>query len=250
MPVELPCPALFVTGTDTGVGKTIVAAALARFLTVEGLRVGVMKPVETGVEEPAYPGGDAQLLAWAAGATDPDELIAPCRLKAPVAPTQAAEIEGTQVDPGLLENALSTLARDKDFIIIEGAGGLMVPVRGGFLMADLVKQFNVPLLIVARTGLGTLNHTLLTVYAAQTMGIKVAGILLNGMEDSPDLASREAPHLLAMLASADLLGVLPKVTGDERHCIETLAGEISRLKTLGWLLQSLGVGRMDGRVKR
>lgn len=250
MNADLLCPALFVTGTDTGVGKTFVASALARYLSARGLVVGVMKPVETGVEDPSRPGSDAQLLSWAAGSTDPDELTAPYRLKAPVAPAQAATIEKTQVDPGRLGENLRQLARGKDFVIIEGAGGLMVPIRGGFLMADLIKQFNVPLLVVARAGLGTLNHTLLTVYAAQSMGIRVAGIILNGMPEEPDLASREAPRLLAMTASADLLGVLPETAGSDRECIASLADEIGRLQTLGWLLHALGIGHMDSRLNK
>jgi len=248
MNVELPCPALFVTATDTGVGKTLIAAALARYLSARGLTVGVMKPVETGIDDPSRPGRDAQLLAWAAGSTDPAELTAPCRFKAPVAPAQAAALEEAQVDPGELVEKLEQLACGKDFVIIEGAGGLMVPVRGGFLMADLVKQFNVPLLVVARTGLGTLNHTLLTVYAAQAMGIEVAGIILNRMPAEPDLAAREAPRMLAMTASADLLGVLPEVAGSDKERIAALADEFGRLQTLGWLLHALGIGQMNSRL--
>lgn len=249
MRAELPCPAIFITGTDTGVGKTVVAAALARYLTQRGLKVGVMKPVETGVADPARPGADARLLAWAAASSDPESLLAPCRLKAPTAPSQAAEIEHNPVDPMALQESLRQLAEGKDFVIVEGAGGLMVPVRGGYLMADLVRQLGLPLLIVARTRLGTLNHSLLTVFAAQTMEIPVAGIILNGMPSQPDLAEQEAPHLLAMLGSADLLGVLPEVTAEEHDRIVQLAVEIGALPTLGWLLQALGLGTLDGRLK-
>jgi dethiobiotin synthetase len=249
MNVELPCPAVFVSGTDTGVGKTIVASALARHLASLGLKVGVMKPIETGVPDPGEPGEDARLLSWAANSADPEHLIAPCRFKEPVAPTQAASLEKTHIDPGELEVSLQKLAEGKDFVIVEGAGGLMVPVRGGYLMADLVRQFNLPLLIVSRTTLGTLNHTLLTVFAAQSIGIQVAGIILNGMAAEPDLAAREAPHLLAMIASADLLGVLPEVDGSQQECVEKLAEVIAGLQTRGWLLQSLGLGTLDGRLK-
>ncbi len=248
MSVELPCPVLFITGTDTGVGKTYVGAALARLLTDRGLRVGVMKPVESGVDQPERPGPDAELLRWAAASTDPDELIAPYRLKAPLAPAQAATLDKVTIDPASLEETLRVLAKDKDFVIIEGAGGLMVPIRGGFLMADLISQLGVPLLVVAKTGLGTLNHTLLTVYAAQNMGIPVAGIMLNGMEEQPDAASEGAPKQLAMIASADLLGVLPKVAGNDRECIQKLADDLGRMNTLGWLLQAIGLGQMNGRL--
>ncbi len=248
MHADLPCPAVFVTGTDTGVGKTLVAAALARYLSSRGLVVGVMKPIETGVDDPEQPGDDARLLTWAAGSSDPAGLVAPCRLKAPTAPALAASLENRTVDPAALENALRELARGKDFIIVEGAGGLMVPVRGGFLMADFVRQLGLPLLIVARTTLGTLNHTLLTVFAAQSMNIPVAGIILNGLPTDADLAAKEAPRQLAMLASADLLGVLPEVAGTEHDRIRQLSQSIAGLQTLGWLLQSLGVGTLDGRL--
>jgi dethiobiotin synthetase len=249
MSVELPCPAVFVTGTDTGVGKTLVASALARHLSSRGLKVGVMKPIETGVANPEQPGEDARLLSWAANSMDSEHLIAPYRFKAPVAPTQAASLEKTHIDPVSLELSLQELADGKDFVIIEGAGGLMVPVRGGYLMADFVRQLGLPLLIVSKTSLGTLNHTLLTVFAAQAMDIPVAGIILNGMAAEPDLAAEEAPHLLAMIASADLLGVLPEVEGNERERIEKMSQEIGQLQTLGWLLQSLGLGTLDGRLK-
>jgi len=124
-----------------------------------------------------------------------------------------------------------------------------VPIRGGYLMADFVRQLGLPLLIVSKTSLGTLNHTLLTVFAAQAMDIPVAGIILNGMAAEPDLAAEEAPPLLAMIASADLLGVLPEVEGNERERIEKMSQEIGQLQTLGWLLQSLGLGTLDGRLK-
>ena len=249
MPVDLPCPAVFVTGTDTGVGKTVVAAALARYLTMRGLKVGVMKPVETGVADPERPGADTQLLTWAAGAKDPEQLISPYRFREPASPSQAASLEDTQIDPVSLENSLRELAEGKDFVIVEGAGGLMVPMRGGYLVADFVRQLGLPLLIVARTRLGTLNHTLLTVFAAQTMQIPVAGIILNGMAAKPDLAEQEAPHLLAMTASADLLGVLPEVPGEERKRIEQLTENISKLQTLGWLLKALGLDILVGPFK-
>lgn len=248
MAVELPCPALFITGTDTGVGKTYIAGALARLLTERGLRVGVMKPVESGVDQPDHLGRDATLLTWAASATDPDEMISPYRLKAPLAPAQAASMEQVNIDPAVIEERLGDLAKGKDFVIIEGAGGLMVPLRGGFLTADLISQLGVPIMVVARTSLGTLNHTLLTTFTAQSMDIPVIGIMLNGMPVNPDQAAEGAPKQLAMIASADLLGVMPEVTGSDQECILKLAEEIGQMQTLGWLLQAIGLGQMSGKL--
>lgn len=245
MSADLPCPALFVTGTDTGVGKTVVTAALARHLADKGLRIGVMKPVETGVEYSGDLGYDAALLAWAARTEDPADWIAPYRLKTPVAPAQAASLENVRIDPALIAERLKDIAKGKDLVLVEGAGGLMVPVRGGFLVADLVMQLHLPLLIVARTGLGTLNHTLLTVFAARTMDIQVAGILLNGLPKDPSPADRGAAPTLAMTASADLLGVLPVIAGDEKERIVKLAAEVGTLQTRRWLLQAIDLADMN-----
>jgi dethiobiotin synthetase len=232
---------VFVTGTDTGVGKTLVASALARHLRNSGLDVGVMKPVETGVTDPGRPGPDAALLQWAADCADDPELIAPYRLRAPLAPALAAEEESVRVDLAHIVEAVKSLSDRHDFTIIEGAGGLMVPLAGGLLVADLVLQIGFPLLVVCRPGLGTINHTLLTVHAARTMDIPLAGFIINGMPQQPDAAEVLAPHTLASLASADLLGVLPNVEGDEREKIDVLAGAIAGLPTLPWLHTALGI---------
>lgn len=242
MPVETPpVRGVFVTGTDTGVGKTVVAAALARFLRERDLNVGVMKPVETGVADLAGPGPDAALLQWAAGCENDAELIAPYRLREPLAPSVAAEQAHTRIEMDRIVESARRLAETHDFLIIEGAGGLMVPLSGGLLMADLAREMGFPLLVVSRPGLGTINHTLLTVFAARAMEIPLAGFVINGMPEHPDAAEQSAPHALASLASADLLGVLGRVEGDDRSKAEALAGEIASLPTLPWLLANLGL---------
>lgn len=241
MSAERRAPAVFVTGTDTGVGKSVVTAALARHFSSTGLRVGVMKPCETGVDDPSRPGADAALLRWAAGSTDEDELVAPYRFEEPLAPALAAERKGTIIDAGHIAEAFAAVARGKDLVLVEGAGGLMVPLRGGFLIADLAAMLATPLLIVARPGLGTLNHTLLTVFAARAMELTVAGIVVNRMPAAPDTAEREAPHLLAALASADLLAVLPEVAATEHERVDRLAALIATLPTRFWLTRALGL---------
>lgn len=235
------CPGIFVTGTDTGVGKTMAAAALALFLRGRGLKVGVCKPAETGVEDPDGLGADASMLQWAAGSVDKPDSISPYRFRAPLAPWLAAKEEGVRIDPAVLAEAVDNISKEKDFVIVEGAGGLMVPVNGGYLMADLARDVGLPLLIVSPPRLGTINHTLLTVFAARSMGLPIAGFLINGMPTNPDKAEEGAPHALASLASADLLGVLPQVHGGERSRVEKLASEIERLPTLPWLLGGLGL---------
>lgn len=232
---------VFVTGTDTGVGKTAVSAALARFLRERGISVGVMKPVETGVDKPVALGPDARLLQWAAGCGADPDLISPYRLRVPAAPAVAAKEEGVAIDPSRLVDSAQQLSRDHDFLIVEGVGGLMVPLAGGYLVADLVRQLGFPLLIVARAGLGTLNHTLLTVFAARTMDLPLAGFLINGMPATPEVAEKTAPHSLASLASADLLGVLAQVEGGDRAKVTALADQIVGLPTLPWLVTNLGL---------
>jgi dethiobiotin synthetase len=241
MAAEKPCPAIFITGTDTGVGKTLVTAALARHFTRQGLNVGVMKPIETGVEDPAELGPDAALLRWAAESSDDEELISPYRFSQPVAPCQAATSVNEQIDVEKIVKAYQTLRQGKDLVLVEGAGGLMVPIRGGYIMADLARQLDMSLLIITHPRLGTLNHTLLTTFAARAMDLELSGYIINQMPENPNEAEHEAPHLLSSLASADLLGVLPEVSGSEQEKITALSAEIEKMPAYQWLLNGLGL---------
>ena len=241
MVAEKPCPAIFITGTDTGVGKTLVAAALASHFSLKGLKVGVMKPIETGVNNPADLGPDATLLRWAADSSDDESLISPYRFPLPVAPCQAATAAKEQIDIDKIVKAYQTLRQDKDIVLVEGAGGLMVPIRGGFIMADLARQLGLPLLVITHPRLGTLNHTLLTTFTARAMELELSGYIINQMPENPDEAMRQIPHLLSSLASADLLGVLPEVSGTDQEKVGTLAGEIEKMPAYQWLLNGLGL---------
>jgi len=232
---------IFVTATDTGVGKTFVAAALSKVLTSRGLAPGVMKPVETGVENPKQLGPDARLLCEATGITSAPELISPYRFKLPAAPDMAAHAEGSTIHPSEILAAEERLAEDFTFMIIEGAGGLMVPLRGGYLIADLAMELNYPLLVVTRPDLGTINHTLLTVHTARSLGLEVAGMIINRMPETPDKVQASAPHALASLASTDMLAVLPEVKGNPLQQIDQLADALESSPTLSWLLNALGV---------
>lgn len=232
---------IFVTGTDTGVGKTAVAAAIARYLKNLGLRVGVMKPVETGIESPAACGRDGRLLCQAAGISEPPETVSPYRLRAPLAPDQAAELEGIRINPQVIADLAQRQSKAHDFLIVEGAGGLMVPLVGGYLMADLVRQLRLPLLVVAGCSLGTINHTLLTTFTARSLDLPLAGILLNRMPATPDKAQENAPHAIASLASCSLLGVLPAVNGDDEEIISGLADHLGSMETRPWLHTALGL---------
>jgi dethiobiotin synthetase len=243
----MPAQGIFITGTDTGVGKTIVSAAIARLLKMRGINVGVMKPVTSGCIES---GGrliseDAELLVWGASgdSSDPDDPdIAPYLLKTPIAPCVAASMEGIRIDFGRIKDAFDRLAARHEFVIVEGAGGLMVPLAGGLLMADLVARLDLPVLVVARPNLGTVNHSVLTCYAAKQLGLTVKGIIINNYPEHPDRAEESAPHLIDSLSGAPLLGVYPRCGGSTpREIVENLVSRLAVDPATGIMLREIGI---------
>lgn len=174
----------FLTGTDTGVGKTEVACMLARAFRAAGLKTGVMKPVETGCPErdgrllPM----DALRLKEASGTDAELDLINPYRFAPPLAPQTASELSGITIDFNEIKSCFKKLSNTHDLMLVEGAGGLLTPVAGDKCMADLALDLGLPAVIVTANRLGTINHTLLTLRCAESMGIKVAGIILNNTE--------------------------------------------------------------------
>jgi dethiobiotin synthetase len=236
---------LFITGTDTGVGKTVVAAGLARYLAAQGVNVGVMKPVESGVPDQAKLGEDGALLRWAAGSDDPDALVTPFRLSEALAPSLAAERAGVDIRlPDLLEAAKQLSCRH-DFLVVEGAGGLLVPVAKQLLMADLALHLGFPLLIVCRAGLGTINHTLLTVEAACRRNLALAGLVVNGMPDNPGTAELHAPEMLAELTGLPVWGTLPGVDReDPRSKVELLVEQLGHFSRFRQLVSNLRIHQL------
>lgn len=172
---------LFITGTDTGVGKTFVGCGIAAALASRGVDAGVMKPAETGcaVRRGALVPVDAVRLMAAAGVQDPLDLVNPYRFRPPVAPAVAAEREGRMISLSVIMRAYRTLAGRHDLMIVEGAGGILVPLAKRTTYLDLAERLDLPVLIVARPNLGTINHTALTVLALRTRSIAIAGIVLN-----------------------------------------------------------------------
>ncbi len=208
-------PGLFVTGTDTGVGKTYVACRIAASLVASGKRVGVYKPVESGGGQ--GPPADAQLL-WEAAARPGDfERVCPQFFQAALAPHLAARLEGQDIDAGLLRAGIDYWRDRSEFVLVEGAGGLMSPVTSDEYVADLAIDFGYPLLVVAPNVLGVINQTLQTLITASTFrdGLEVAGIILN-TSSSPagadlsiesnraELEERCVPPLLAELGHGGL----------------------------------------------
>lgn len=210
-----PSPGLFVTATDTGVGKTYVAALVARQLAAAGARVGVYKPVASGCDfrNGCLTSDDAVSLCQAAGRSGDLDRVCPQRFAAPLAPHLAAQAEARQVDADLLWQGLAWWTARSDVVIVEGVGGLMSPVTADQYVADLACQFGFPLLIVARNALGTIHQTLATLLAAAAYGdrLAVAGVVLNNplapqladlscQSNPAELARRCAPPLLAEVA--------------------------------------------------
>ena len=177
----MPLRGLFITGTDTGVGKTCVAAAVIRHLRDGGIRVGAYKPVASGSEPgPFGPRWDDVVrLAAAVSGDIPPDRICPQRFHAPLAPPVAARREDKRVDRVLCSDGIDWWTDHADVLIVEGVGGLLCPLTDEETVADFAVEVGFPLVIVSRTGLGTINHTLLTVEAAERRGLEVAGIVLN-----------------------------------------------------------------------
>lgn len=199
--------ALVVAGTDTGVGKTRVACALARGLVGRGLRVGVLKPAETGCDNPDRP-ADALALAAAAGCAEPLDRICPFRFREPLAPAVAARREGRAVDPAVVDRRLAELAAGHDLVVVEGAGGLLVPFAEGLLFTDWIRDRGLPVLLVGRLGLGTINHTLLSARYLRDRGVELLGTVLSATQPPSTPAEATNPEVLAAYPEVRLLGVL------------------------------------------
>ncbi len=210
---------VFVTGTDTGVGKTVVAAGLAGALRQRGVDCGVFKPVQTGVSPAARDAGrgDGGFLARMAGVADPPALVNPVCLDPPLAPAVAETLGAGRVDVGAVRAAWEELRRRHRFMVVEGVGGLGVPLAmlptGVLLVADLAAELGLPLVVVARPGLGTLNHTCLTVAEARRRGLEVLGLVVNRYPAEPDLAARTNLDWLPRLTGCPVLMALPELPG-------------------------------------
>lgn len=203
------CRGIFITATDTGVGKTIVTAGLALYIQSQGIRVGVMKPVQSGhlVDDPE---GDAATLKRLSGVEDSLEQITPYSFPTPVTPGLAAQLEGQSIDMQVVLSQLKKLENKYDLVLVEGAGGLMVPMGDNWLISDLAKAIGYPLLIVARPSLGTINHSVLTVMAARQLGLNPVGIICNGYKANDDDPSIEKnPSMIEGFAKVPVLGRIP-----------------------------------------
>ncbi len=213
---------LGVTGTDTDVGKTFVSVVLLKLMKSRGLRVAAMKPVETGVAS-GDPRADAARLAAAVGEDDPLAMVRPLLLAEPLAPWVAAQRGGTQLDLDALERAFLALGEGRDAVLVEGAGGLLVPLTRDIAFDGLFVLWDLDLVVVAGNRLGAINHTLLTVRAAHDAGLRVRGVVLNTLNASPP-GIAESTNLDVLRELLDPVPVLPcpwiRKPDDDRDVLE------------------------------
>ena len=232
---------VFITGTDTSVGKTIVTAAVAAALTGHGINAGIMKPIATGMDPGEAGEADPNWLACATGVTDPPHLIAPYRFRMPASPLVAATRDGRAIDPALIIDAFQALSARHDCVVVEGIGGVLVPLTPDFFVADLAKQMGLPVLIVARAQLGSINHTLLTVECLRHRGVTVCGLIFN--HPSPPAAGTDEsdtiPTILR-LSGVRSFGALPYCEGLPGTWTQHRGALVARLDVRG-LLDALGL---------
>jgi dethiobiotin synthetase len=220
---------LFVTGTDTGVGKTVVAGAICAALAARGERVAAFKPVVTGTDEqPGEWPPDHELLAAAAGSGQTPADVTPFTFGPPLSPHYAAELAEARVDPAQLRDAACATSAGADALICEGVGGLMVPLCADYSVRDLAADLGLALVIVARTGLGTISHTLLTVEAARAAGLHVAGIVMTPWPEDPQPIERSNRATVERLGGVAVSGLATATPG-------TLAAAGATLPLDDWL---------------
>jgi dethiobiotin synthetase len=201
---------VFVTGTGTEVGKTVVAAVIARTAATRGRSVAVFKPAVSGLDELDGEEADHELLRRAAGSRQADDEIAPYRYGPPVSPHLGAELAGEPIDPERLRTTAREAGVAADFLVAEGVGGFLVPLTADYLVRDLARDLGLPVVIAASPGLGTINHSLLTIAAVRAVGLDVAAVVLTPWPAEPDEVESSNRSTIAAAASVPV-NVLPRI---------------------------------------
>ncbi|HVS29375.1 MAG TPA: dethiobiotin synthase [Solirubrobacteraceae bacterium] len=204
----------FVSGTDTGVGKTVLAAAIVAALRARGGRVAAFKPVVTGLDEAPAPGWppDHELLAAVAGSAP--ERVSPWRFGPAVSPHLAAELARERLIPAELVLAARAAAATADQLIVEGVGGLLVPLTRDYCVRDFAGELGLPLVIAARPGLGTINHTLLTIEAARRAGLEPRAVVMTPWPAQPSAIERSNRDTVERLGGVEVVGLERVSRGD------------------------------------
>ncbi len=197
---------IFVTGSDTGVGKSVIAGAIAAVVKAHGVDTGVMKPFATGAKElhGKLVSEDVEFLKKMIETEEDDDLVNPIRFKPALAPTIAASKSGVSIDLDKIWNAYEVLKGKHDFVVVEGIGGLMVPINDTLFVADMVRKMDLPLVIVSKHCLGAINHTLLTLEYAKCKNLRIKGIVINMLKNDDGFI-----HEIGKYSSVPILGAIP-----------------------------------------
>lgn len=251
LPAIPDVPGIFITATDTNVGKTVIAAGLTAALRSLGVNAVYFKAVQSGCPEENghLIATDARLAQSLAGLAEPLTMLTPVVLKLPLAPAVAAAQAGLTIKLEVIAQAYRALASRYDFLVVEGAGGLYVPlVDNNFLVLDLARWLNLPVLVVARPGLGTINHTVMTVKTLEQAGVPVVGIILNQYPEHPNLATRTNPEIIEAISGRPILAKVP-VMAD----LESEPGKAALITALQTIFTTPAwrqlVGKVGGREK-
>jgi len=234
---------VFVTGTDTGVGKTVITAGLLSIFRKKGYRSMAMKPFQTGAidSEGKLSSPDALFYEFVESQKESPEVINPICMEPPAAPWVASILTKKTLDLSKVYETVGTVLPNYDLVLLEGAGGICVPIKGNFLMSDMIRDLRCPIIIVARGSLGTINHTLLTVRYAQSQGIPVLGVIISGLNLGDDPVADLNPWVIKELSGVPVLGVMPFSSS-----IDVDRGETGDLVKL--LEESLDFNRLEGLI--
>jgi dethiobiotin synthetase len=189
----------FITGTDTGVGKTFIGAGIARAAKDKGLKVGVCKPISSGGID------DAKYYIKNVGLKDDIDIINPIRFRQPLSPYVAGKKEKVRIDLDCVKGIVDQLASERDLVLIEGLGGVLAPIRKDYFVADMIYELKTPCIIVARAGIGTINHVLMTVEILKKRKINIKGIILNGYTGT-ELSEKTNDKVIEELSGVDVIG--------------------------------------------
>ncbi|PKL46133.1 MAG: dethiobiotin synthase [Planctomycetes bacterium HGW-Planctomycetes-1] len=229
---------LFITGTDTGVGKTLIAGAVAKILSQKGKKTGVFKPIATGCKKTrqGLVSEDAEFLKRCTNTELGLEIINPVKFAKPAAPFACEKAENRKTDFVKIAVAYGQICSKNDYVIVEGIGGIRVPITKEIDVLELAKAFSLPVVIVARSKLGTINHTLLTIDAVRQAGLSLAGVIINGYDEkTKDFAEKTNTRIIQKLGKVKILTVVPfdKKTNMKKFIIGRKI--LKSLKKVNWL---------------
>ena len=229
---------VFITATDTGVGKTLIAGAIAKILSQKGKNIGVFKPIATGCKKTkqGLVSEDAQFLAYCAKSKFSLDVINPVKFNIPAAPFACEKAENRKVDLRKITAAYKQICQKSDFVIVEGIGGIKVPITNKFDVLALAKAFKLPVIVVAKSKLGTINHTLLTIDAIRRAGLSLAGIIINGYDEmTKDYAEKTNAEIIKKLGKVKIIATVP--FDDKTNMKKSIIGKkvLKALRNIDWL---------------